>query len=559
MSDYTGVNGEGRLQDSASLLDRAIEAVRSEPLCEESLRETLIRLREPATPSSATHGPCRRASHRIGRRWLVAASAAAAMLIAATLWLWHPRASWAEVAEALRGKPWIHAIAKGKSGESHEFWFSAANDVYADRRGEGARFIDSRLRVCYEYQPKEEQILRTVPNESQAGQVLAAFFEGVMRGQMRIGSVFEGQEAIAQEERRIVEDGREWLEYDLTTRTAQDLASDRLARMRFRLDPESHLPHSMTISELAKTGPAANELNYLFDYPDRGPRDIYDLGVSRTVRLIDRVPTADLSQIYAAVEASRNRFDSYLGIVVGQGKEQPWHAGRLKAVVWRKDVRWRVELAMFRQSPPPPESDADQVKWWKQQLAACEFSPIEVCDGQTVYHCNQGRWTATRTIEPKRGLQAQGQAADSMAEMSGYPVSLEDKKHLFTATLETQPNDGPADSLLVHYQATGAVKDESTFRDLRYWVDPGKGDVTLQERLAGARDPDGSTTTVTRTSEEFERSPRGIWYPTLVRETVVRDPPGAPSQESEERVTRFFLDFEADVPDELFQPVDRPK
>lgn len=29
----------------------------------------------------------------------------------------------------------------------------------------------------------------------------------------------------------------------------------------------------------------------------------------------------------------------------------------------------------------------------------------------------------------------------------GYPISLEDKKHLFTAKLDSSPNAGPPDSL----------------------------------------------------------------------------------------------------------------
>ena len=188
------------------------------------------------------------------------------------------------------------------------------------------------------------------------------------------------------------------------------------------------------------------------------------------------------------------------------------------------------------------------------------LGPIELCDGRTVYHVEHGpaadSWKAQSTIDPKRPIDAAGlrQARMSMPELFGYPISLEDKKHLFTAKLDSPPNDGPPDSLLVRYEATSAVSEPRAFREMRYWVDPGKGYVTLKEVLTGARDPDGSTTTVTTTREDLRQSPRGIWYPTLVREKVVRERPGGAS-DVQEKVTRFFVDFNAELPDDLFRAV----
>lgn len=556
MSDYEPTNGDAQMDNSSSLLDRAIEAVRSQPPGEEALLTTLDRVRVSVAPA-----PPRRLPALIRRRWLVTAAAAAAVMAAATAWLWHPSVSWAEVAEALRGKPWIHGVAQPAGGEVSEFWFSADRDAFGDRRGDWARFTDLRLNVCYEYDPKEQHILRTVPPE-RPGLSLAAFFEAIIGGQMRVGSVFEGQEVVAQEERRIVEDGRQWLEYDVKTRAAQDLASNRLTLMRFRLDPESHLPHSMSISMAARTNGAEQGFKYVFDYPDEGPRDIYDLSVPRTARLIDRVPTADFARLFAAVEAGRSRFDSYFAIAVEQqGKDQPWHEGGHVTLVWRKGNRWRVELG-FPKSRPTPEADVDRLQWWKEHLQS--LGPIELCDGRTIYRVEHGpasdSWQALSTIDPKRAIDEAGhhQARMSMPELFGYPISLEDKKHLFTARLENQANDGPPDSLLVRYEATSAVTEPRAFREMRYWVDPGKGYVLLKEVLSGARDPDGSTTTVSSTLEDLRQSPCGIWYPGLVREKVVRSRPDGTNSEANEKVTRFFVDFAAELPDELFRAHDPP-
>jgi hypothetical protein len=162
-----------------------------------------------------------------------------------------------------------------------------------------------------------------------------------------------------------------------------------------------------------------------------------------------------------------------------------------------------------------------------------------------------------RKIEPSRALECAGQAAQSMPELSGYPITLQAPANMFTVELDPHPADSPADSLLVQYLATDALKQDRAFRDCRYWVDPAKGYVTRRYVLADARNPDGSASTDTYTMEELERSPRGIWYPTLVRRKVTQVPPPDAPNYVDETVTRYFLDFDAGITDELFRPADR--
>jgi hypothetical protein len=263
----------------------------------------------------------------------------------------------------------------------------------------------------------------------------------------------------------------------------------------------------------------------------------------------------------AAVESQRNRFDSYFAIAVRQGKDDPWYAGRPEGFLWRKGERWRFEIGLFRGAPPKPEGEVDRVKWWKEQSRM--LSPIEVCDGTTVYHANyeqagQADWEAVRKVKPGRALEeAGGQVQSSMPEMFGYPSGIQNPAHVFTVDVIPHPGEGPADSILVKYLVATAVRQPGQFRDYRYWVDPGKGYVARQYEWSGARDADGSSTTVTHTIEELDRSPRGIWYPILVREKVVRDPPPADPNYVGETVTRFFVDFEAELPDDLFRPIAR--
>ena len=53
--------------------------------------------------------------------------------------------------------------------------------------------------------------------------------------------------------------------------------------------------------------------------------------------------------------------------------------------------------------------------------------------------------------------------------------------------------------------------------------------------------------------EQFARSPNGFWYPTQVRrQTPVND---YNKVKYGDTVTRFALDFEAKIPESLFEPL----
>ena len=53
--------------------------------------------------------------------------------------------------------------------------------------------------------------------------------------------------------------------------------------------------------------------------------------------------------------------------------------------------------------------------------------------------------------------------------------------------------------------------------------------------------------------ENFKQSPEGFWYPTVVRQKTVTGS-NEDNDDSWDRVYRYFLDFEAEIPDSLFEP-----
>jgi len=565
MSNANGSHEDRRFDELSPELAAAVKAVLARPAPELSAERALARI----AGRFAAGGSIRNERPRRGNRhWLLAAAMAAAALLAAGIWLWRPSVSWAEVAKALAGKPWIHGVSKEKDGTTVEWWFSIERGVFAQRHGKQALFEDNRLHVRYEYDADADRIHRQLSPEKDAGRSAAELFEGIMRGNVRAGLFVGDGELIAQEARRIVDGDRQWLEYDLTLRS-RFLGTNRLTQMRFRVDPETQLPYSMKVTPMAAPGGAiAAEAGFerIFDYPDHGPADIYDLGAPRTAELIDRVPNDDLKRILAAVESGRNDFDPYFAVVVSQGANDPWYSGG-QTLIWRKGNRWRAEIGDLNEQPPQPEADTNRVAWWKEQIRHGKYQPVEVCDGKTVYRDKfdvpdaQGKqshsWEAVRRLQPGEGINVAGQglARDRFPELYAYPMTLVAPSSRFTVEIDPHSAEGRNDSLLLKYLATPEFKIDGAFFDVRYWVDPGKGYATRRYILADCHQA-GASRSDAYTMDDFERSPRGIWYPTLVRRKVTMDPPPAENW-TDETGTRFFLDFEAEIPDELFRPVDR--
>ena len=69
------------------------------------------------------------------------------------------RQAWAQVAETIRGKPWIHCVCQGPENTALEIWLSPAQKVAAlSVPGLAVSFSDFREGVLREYNPAEKVI-----------------------------------------------------------------------------------------------------------------------------------------------------------------------------------------------------------------------------------------------------------------------------------------------------------------------------------------------------------------------------------------------------------------
>jgi hypothetical protein len=485
---------------------------------------------------------------RRGRRWvprLVVGSAVAAIAVAAAtlgFLLFRPANAWAQVAEALRERPWIHSRTLGPDGKQYgEAWGSARKGISAVRRGSTIEYHDAALRTIMKYVPEEQTIYRLPENPDRVTQK-PDFIGQLLDDKGPAKSPVPGMEIVAQSRRNLVVDGQTWVEIELTLKV---VAGDRKQSMRFRVDPKTRLPHSCVFQSIE--GPVGTTL---FDYPDRGPADIYDLGVPRTAKVVDRMPSHDLGRVLAGLEAGRVRFDDYRGIM-------DWGDGSNIKRVWRKGRRWRVETALGdpKKYPQFPR-DADAA-WWKAHQGDYTFMVQAICDGEKVYYYqSEGNVFAPDAPRPPKLKLSMTQAInpsddpfmpwpDMFPEHVSHPSVWQPTAER-NFTLEPKPADGPPGTIGLRVHDAG-LADAQHPDAYKLWLSPEQDYVALRAEVSvfESTKPLKIAYVETKVIQSVARSPGGHWYPTRVWRKC--------SNFTSEQVWRYLLDFDAELPDEMFR------
>jgi hypothetical protein len=247
--------------------------------------------------------------------------------------------------------------------------------------------------------------------------------------------------------------------------------------------------------------------------------------------------------VLAGNRAGRNGFDDYQALV---------HDGNLYRIS-RKGVKWRLEFGQPQNGPwnnPPPRFSNE---YWRQYAERVTFLPLALSNGEAIYDARisepdgQGLqklegWKLRRKVRPKDGVGALAQYGYDWAlpefftypyvEMLGHPAAAAD------------PGDGPEGTVFF------------AVRKNRYWSDPSKDYAMAKFQTVSDPDSQGIAQEITSTCElaDFDRTPRGMWYPRLVKQITVgyKDAEGQPIVMK--KTLRFRVDFKAELPEHLFEP-----
>ena len=565
----SGFSDERVIDELDGELREAVEAIRLRTPDEVSIERSLARV--VAAGSNARKG---KRTTPVRRR-LIAATILCAVF-GTSWWILKPESSWAQVTEALRLRPWIHARVSG-DGE-REIWLSPVLQVAASRSEQRISYDDFKLGVGYEYKPQENKLFRFKHGSDYTKREMHVFesmFLGILRNDAELDSPLVDGRMLEQQRREVVDGGKTWTEYDLTLRRT---VNDETVRLLVRVDSVTNLPHSMTIAPTPKPDEKQRNIRFAFDYPDAGPTDVYAAGVPRTATYVDRVPSDDLAMVLRGVQANRERFETNYHVIAVPtvGSNPPWQGFKNVIRLWRRGRQWRLEsggpTAKWKM-PERPAPETDMVDWWERRIArgVFQFTPIAVCDGTAVYTVDYGKpdakgrqtlsWRRICSVGPSQNnTYSRGQAGQYMPEYAAYPVFIGEPNSRMTVDLNADPSDGPAGSILI----TNKFSNPGAYATTRIHVDPQRryvalrtehDDLQLSEEEKQA-DPPPMLREVS-VNERFVQSPRGLWYPTVVRRKNCVGDINSDGVREHDSLTWFYVDFNADLPAELFRPIDR--
>ena len=150
-----------------------------------------------------------------------------------------------------------------------------------------------------------------------------------------------------------------------------------------------------------------------------------------------------------------------------------------------------------------------------------------------------------RRLDPNRGIEQRTHDANwaYRPEFYAYPT-LPIGQHVVTKVIAT-PESGPPGTFLVECAFTNE-QGLNAARASRFWIDPSRSFVAMRwEHEFGNDKPRPYI------MEELAQSPRGLWYPTVMRWKVGKvHEDGRPP--TFDQVRHFYLDFETEMPDSLF-------
>jgi hypothetical protein len=127
----------------------------------------------------------------------------------------------------------------------------------------------------------------------------------------------------------------------------------------------------------------------------------------------------------------------------------------------------------------------------------------------------------------------------------------------FEAIADPSASGGPPDTILLRLARKGRApgSDDSNIPArvtnpdaYRYWIAPEQGHLVMQTEFLNDR----GETTHRYCVEKAAQSPSGRWYPEVIRQES--DGPGADKTLKHKSRLFFYMDFSAELPDELFEP-----
>jgi len=528
----------------------------------------------------------RRRSSAAGRSvsWRMATTVAAGIaLIAVIGWVCWPRVGFADVAAAVLEQPWIHAVEAEPDGKTYEVWYSPSEDISAMRRNDWIDYRDHGLGVYYSYDVAEKVLYRVpeyTPRRRDRYAAITATLRVLLQDEQLVDNPLDRMEFLGEQRKdmtlvrqrleKVEEGGQRWFDYHLTVRY-RDLADP--IEVLIRVDPETRLVRLSRFEGRWEGKQMVSETR--FDYPRRGPVDVYALGVPKTVKLVDRIPSDEVTKILEAHRAGRQGMEDYCAVMVRRSENKKmWWTDVPERIIYHKDDKYRIDFpfAAGRRDVKKPPEDVDRGVWWREQVRDIRFYPMAITHGRTQYTLNTRCVTdrdgsAHVELESVRKYEYNVKPSDmyppyyaSIPEFACRPPMGIPSQALETV-LDPDSPDGPEGLILLTVHESGrmpsapdpdADKHPPQPYGWRYRLDPARDYAVVRWDDLYRDDSGREDDSKGRIIEEMAQSPGGTWYATQVRrKNALRDTSGG---EPYDDVTYLYVDFDVDLPDSMFEP-----
>ncbi len=195
-----------------------------------------------------------------------------------------------EITKAMEQVPWMHMTSSGfQNGVSGpgEQWIGFESRIHAGKDSDGTvTFASEKDHQRFIYDPKTTTItvlyMEAFPLSVTSPATLLESMHKVLEQEgaktvATIGS-YEGRQVQIQ---------------DISLSNAGGRGESQT--LRLYIDPDSKRLYAAEVKGVDAAGRVIMAGDVIFDYPPSGPRSIYDLGVPRDARIVDKTPAPDFS------------------------------------------------------------------------------------------------------------------------------------------------------------------------------------------------------------------------------------------------------------------------
>ncbi len=377
---------------------------------------------------------------------------AAAVLLAGLLLLMHlgdgsldlSNRALAQVVEAMNNVPWVHlqttALLYGRT-RRFEDWLSNPLQISASREVDGRVTwyeVGARRRATYDPQG-DRIVISYAPRTSTDDVIDPSASIDVFRKQHDGGDTKVTCE-------RGQHDGIDVDIYGAIEYAGRDAQRYLRARHKLVADRKRHL---ILVSEqyyYNPDGTAANSDSTQWDYPQDGPKSIYDVGAPQSARVLDFSPSPELLQVLDKYEANRDSFPArYIAVVQYSRYDSAAKAYAIDGldIFYSNNNLKRADGLRFQPVDQKEfvarcgDSFETLMSWWEHRESnsvAVEQQSVSLCDEEYAYLTSMTAGESWRPLQKSykparkdRQLRQFGSQSpvygDPLAEL-GYPLRL---------------------------------------------------------------------------------------------------------------------------------------